>query len=269
MANQIAIRSLIHAEKGNVLVSCDLSQAETWIVAYLARDENMKHALKNDDIHSTTAKAIFDIKVEGSPKELYKNGIINKEQRYTGKRTNHATSYKMGPFEFVKRYNEDSDPPINIGTAKRYQEAWHKLYPGVKNWWADTEHTLRTTGGMLTTPYGRRITFFGPLDSYIKEAIACVPQSTVADHFRGRVQQHHPHDGGLRAIDLRLPAEARIVQQGHDSAVVECPEAIGLDVANIMKECLYRPIIINGEEVYIPVDGEMGYDWGNLDRIKW
>lgn len=275
MTTQMKVRSLITAGPGNYLVSCDLSQAETWIVAHLAKDENMKYALKHDDIHSTTAQAIFEIPsvvLDGEhigPKKMYKLGYITKEQRYTGKRTNHATSYKMGAPEFVKRYNEDSDVPINLRTAKRYQEAWHKLYPGVQGtWWPSVEYELLSNSGMLVTPYGRRITFFGIVSSYLKEAIASVPQSTVADHFRGREQAYNRIPGGLREIRKRLPEEAKIVQQGHDSALVECPKSIAMDVFYIMRSCLHRPLYINGEEVLIPVDGELGEDWGNLQEVK-
>lgn len=268
---------MIHAEKGNYLVSCDLSQAESWIVAYLSNDANMKHALKFDDIHSTTAKGIFEIPdsfdsdgMKIPPKQMYKKyGLITKEQRYTGKRTNHATSYKMGPIEFVRRYNEESEELINVATARKYQEGWHKIYPGVRNWWIDLEAELRSTSGTISNLYGRRITFFGPLDSYIKEAIACKPQSTVADHFRGRVQEFNPIPGGLKEIHKRLPKEAKIIQQGHDSAVVECPKAIAFDVANIMRNCLLRPIVYRDEEILIPVDGEMGEDWGNLEPVSF
>lgn len=275
---KMKIRSMIAAGKGNVLVSCDLSQAETWIVAFLAKDDNMKYALMHDDIHSTTAKAIFNIaNVYGDdgeligPKVMYeKLGLITKEQRYTGKKTNHATSYKMGPYEFTRNYNEEAEIPINNSLAKKYQDAWHILYPGVKNyWWPSVEFKLRTNNSTLYTAYGRRVTFFGPIDSYIKEAIAFEPQSTVADHFRGREQPINRIPGGLRNIRQNLPREAVIVQQGHDSALVECKKEIWKDVAHIMKNALFRPIIINGEEVWIPVDGEVGEDWGNLEKIQW
>lgn len=270
------VRSVIRAEKGNVLVSCDLAQAETWIVASLANEENMKHALKFDDIHATTAKAIFEIpdfyfenRLVG-PKEMYKVfKLITDEQRYSGKRTNHSTSYMMGPYEFVRRYNEEADTPIYFSVAKQYQEAWHELYPGVKGWWTRTEHELLRNNGTLVTPYGRRIQFFGPINLYIKDAIACVPQSTVADHFRGREQKHNEIPGGLRDINKRLPRDARICQQGHDSALVECPTGIAMDVVHIMKTCLHRPLIVNGEEVLIPVDAEIGENWGEMEKVKW
>jgi DNA polymerase I-like protein with 3'-5' exonuclease and polymerase domains len=231
----------------------------------------------HDDIHATTAKAIFEIKdafdSEGNligPKQMYKMGLITTQQRYTGKKTNHATSYKMGPYEFTRNYNEEADVPINNSTAKKYQEAWHSLYPRIRGgWWPNIEWALRTNNSTLVTPYGRRVTFFGPIDSYIKEATAFEPQSTVADHFRGREQRINPIAGGLRKIRKDLPREARLIQQGHDSALVECPREVGLDVAYIMKNALFRPIVVRGEEVWIPVDGEIGEDWGNLEKIKW
>src|SRR5687767_10989286 len=58
--SMIAVAQEAEAALKRILVSCDLSQAESWIVAYLANEPNMKRALQFGDIHTETAgNALF------------------------------------------------------------------------------------------------------------------------------------------------------------------------------------------------------------------
>ena len=263
---------MIAADKDEVLISCDLSQAETWIVAYLANDEKMKWALINDDIHSTTAAAIFELNVIGSPKQAAKDGIIPPDKRYTGKRVNHATTYRMSAPKFCSVYNSDAENPITVGQARRFQDLWFDLYTGIKPWWLDLENEARRNDRFLVTPYGRRMQFVGKWNNeLLKEMTAYKPQSTVADHFRGRLQKHNEIPGGLLEFQRKISKydSVAIRQQGHDSALVSAPKSCGMEIAELLRSCLDRPVIVNGEEVRIPVDGEMGDRWGELEKITW
>lgn len=99
---KIHVRSMVAAPPGKVLVACDLSQAESWIVAYLANEMNMKHALMFGDIHTETAgSALFhaeagcphswEIKIKGELWACPKcANEVTKLMRYVGKRYNHA-----------------------------------------------------------------------------------------------------------------------------------------------------------------------------------
>jgi hypothetical protein len=259
---------MITAPPGFVLISCDLSQAESWVVAYEADEPEIKAALVSQvGFHVTTARLIFDNDniVKSNEWEM---------QVFTGKKTNHATSYKMGPYVFAESYNAEAKVSISNSQAKHYQDKWHTKYTRIKPWWEDIAYELKTADGYLTTAYGRRRQFLGPQHEQLqKEAIAFRPQGTVADHFRGRLQRHNEIPGGLlhfrRCIADRYPTEISIIQQGHDSALVLAKREIAFDVANEFKACLYRPIIIKGEVCQIPVDGEIGERWGEMEKIKW
>ena len=74
---KVSIRSQFVASPGCVLIQWDLSKAESWVVAWLADDYNMKQSLLHGDIHTdTAANALFQV-----PKEQ-----ITKVMRYTGNR---------------------------------------------------------------------------------------------------------------------------------------------------------------------------------------
>lgn len=255
---------MLVAPPGKLLVSCDLSQAETWVVAYLAKEETMKHFLLHSDIHTETACVLFDLAFAD----------VTKDQRFSGKKVNHASSYRMSPPRFVQVYNKEAIelgvPIITHAQSKVFNQKWHSLFMNIKGWWNEIELQLgqdRT----LWSPYGRRFQFFDAWgDDLFKEATACIPQSTVADHFNGYVQKELGIPGGLKLMKSFCESKKdwKLVQQGHDSGVLEVPKADAQDCAQIFMKLLSRPIMIKGETFTIPVDGEIGEDWGHMEKIR-
>ena len=273
---------MIVAPKGKVLVSVDLSQAESWVVAHLAREPNMQYSLKNSDIHTDTAAAlshpdnfcVHSWKKSGDEYVCQKcEVIIVKSGRYIGKQYNHASAYRMKPPRAAQVINKQSDKPpfvtVTLGESKTYSERWHKRY-NLKIWWSEIEEELNKTRS-LTTPYGRKRVFFGQWgDELFREATAYVPQSTVADHFNGMVHPKLGIVGGLREIhkQLILPyCDRVIINQSHDSCIIECPKSDGLEVAMQMQTLVKRPLVIHDVEFTIPVDGEIGERLGELEKV--
>ena len=255
------LRSMIVAPPGKTLVMCDLSQAESWIVAFKSGDSQMKYNLMCSDIHTETAAAIHNV-----PKSS-----VTKDQRYTGKRVNHASAYRMSPERFAQVYNKDSPDSISIKTAKQYNAAWHELYPNIKQWWVEIEEKLNRNRTLVTV-YGRKRMFFQAWGQELfKEATAFEPQSTVADHFNGAYQKEAGVEGGLLYFYKKWIKDndkgIQIINQSHDSAMVECPVELADDVSLKLARSLHRPIIINGEECVIPVDCEVGPRWGEMKHV--
>lgn len=254
------LRSMIVAPPGKTLVMCDLSQAESWIVAFTSGDSQMKYNLMFSDIHTETAAAIHEVA----------KSDVTTDQRYTGKRVNHASAYRMSPERFAQVYNKDSPNTISIKTAKRYNNAWHNLYPNIKGWWLDIEEKLNRNR-TLVTPYGRKRMFFQAWGQELfKEATAYVPQSTVADHFNGATQFDGANvEGGLLHFYKHYvdgQRSVRIINQSHDSAMVECPIEMADEISLALARSLHRPIIVGGEECVIPVDCEVGPRWGEMKK---
>jgi DNA polymerase I-like protein with 3'-5' exonuclease and polymerase domains len=281
-----SIRSMFIAPKGKLLISVDLSQAETWVVGYSAQDENMIYSLNYSDIHTDTASALFKpdlfcqhkwIKNPDESRTCTICGdIVSKTGRYIGKRFNHATSYRMKPPRAAQVINKDSDKPpyvtISGSEAVIYQERWHRRYPKVKGkWWPEIEYQLNKDR-VITTVYGRKRTFFSQWgDELFKEATAFIPQSTVADHFNGAICPSLGIEGGLIQIyrELIKPYKDRcIINQSHDSCIVEVPATDAREVGFDLQRYIKRPLVINNVEFTIPVDGEIGERWGELEALR-
>jgi DNA polymerase I-like protein with 3'-5' exonuclease and polymerase domains len=252
------IRSMFIPSLNSQFLAMDLSQAETWVVAFTARERSMKDALQNSDIHKLTASVLFE------------RDTITKEERYIGKRCNHALSYRMSPNRLFQVFNKDaqlSGVSITLQQAKAFHIRWHSFYK-ILGWWSEIEGELNKAR-TLTTIYGRSRTFYGRWgDEMFKEATAFIPQSTVADHALGATQPELGITGGLVGIWkwCQRNKDCRIVHTAHDSVMLEIPLNREKEVAEEILPLFARPMIINGEQFTIPVEVEHGERWGELNK---
>ena len=198
-----------------------------------------------------------------------------------GKRRNHSSSYGANAYKSMEVINKDSDKPpylsITLKESEEHHKRWHALF-NVINWWAEVKSKDR----VVITSYGRSRTFYGqwiesPVDKpseLEKEKIAYEPQSVVADHFNGKIHPIVRKEGGLIKIYEKLikPFNCgnvycshtnchKIINQSHDSCILELPSSNARDVGLESKQLLLRPLVIKDEEFTIPVDGLIGERW--------
>jgi DNA polymerase I-like protein with 3'-5' exonuclease and polymerase domains len=268
---KLAIRSMYVAPKGKTLCAFDLSAAEAWVVAYLANDPNMKRELAGGDIHSFSATGIFDIPFDANiPGKKKYEGLISEEQRYVGKKMNHAGNYRTGPFKIAEFINKEGMISISVADAKRFHAKWLGTF-NLQNWWSEIDYIASTTRTMQTV-YGFRRKFWGIYgDDLKKEMTAFEPQSTVADHMHGAIQPELGIRGGNLAIyqDIVLPSKGdiAIVNTAHDSVMLEVPSPLVSEIVEQVVGLLKRPLVIKGETFTIPVDAEVGERWKEME--KW
>jgi hypothetical protein len=296
VSNKLYVRSMVCAPAGKTLIACDLSQAESWIVAYLASEENMKRALSTGDIHAESGVALFDQQylgcehkwkdeAEGAKSCLLCKVEVVKTKRYIGKRYNHASAYRMKAPRAAQVINKDSDKApyvtVTLKESEQFSNNWHSYFK-IKNWWADIEFRLSRNARTLVTAYGRERTFFAPWgDELFKEATAFEPQSVVADHFKGKLHPQLGIAGGLMEVyrQLVLPYNCgdafcthvkchKIINESHDSCMIEIPKGIEEELAPRLHSIVHRPLVVNGEQFTIPVDVEVGERWGELEKVK-
>lgn len=268
---KLPLRSMYVAPKGKMLCAFDLSAAEAWIVAYLSNDANMKRELDGGDLHSFSATGIFDIAVDLTiPGKKKYAGLISEEQRYVGKKMNHAGNYRTGPFKIAEFINKEGMISISVADAKRFHAKWLSTF-NLQNWWSEIDYIASTTRTMQTV-YGFRRKFWGIYgDDLKKEMTAFEPQSTVADHMHGAIQPEVGVRGGNLAIyeDIVLPSKGEIVMNNtaHDSVMLEVPTQLVNEIVPQVISLLRRPLIIKGEQFTIPVDAEVGERWKEME--KW
>lgn len=270
---KLPIRSQIVAPKDKVLLQVDLSQAEAWIVAFMANESKMKQALQFGDIHCLSAAMFAEGRLGDWKIYLTSTdkSAIPTDERYLAKRINHGGNYGMTYIKGAEVINKDSDKPPYVSVTnkqmKKKWDMWLSFYR-LQAYWDNVDMMVKTDH-FLITPYGRKRNCYGmnPKDYY-----AHIPQSTVADHCFGKVQKELGIEGGLYTIYDKIcepsKGEIKIINTSHDSGILELPQTLLSTVAPEAISYMRRPLVINGEQFTIPVDAEVGDRWGELEKYK-
>ncbi|KKK96270.1 hypothetical protein LCGC14_2664430, partial [marine sediment metagenome] len=146
---------------------------------------------------------------------------------------------------------------INVVTAQNFQRQYFAAFPGIKKWHHAVAQELQTTG-KLTTPLGRKRQFWGRLwdDTTLREGIAYVPQSMVADIL----------NLGLWRVWKELGTWFNTVQllaQVHDAILIQYSEEVEAEVLPIVCALLEIPVTHGGRTMAIPTDVAVGWNWGH------
>jgi DNA polymerase-1 len=236
------IRTAFVAEKGNMLVSADYSQQELRLAAVLSDDKSMIDAFNNDeDIHVQTASLVFGI----DPKD------VTKEQRYAAKAFNFGIIYGQGP------HGLSATSGLDYGAAREFIAKYFEVRPKLKKYLDSLREQAKTEGYVETIMGRRRPTpdvnspNFAVREGAYRAAINMPMQGSAADIMKLAMVK----------IAEKLPHEAKILLQVHDSLIVEVPEKEAKPVGEIMKQTM--------ETVYkLPVklrtDVSIGRNWGEL-----
>ncbi|MBO8217582.1 DNA polymerase I [Prochlorococcus marinus] len=135
------IRKAFLPEKNWKLLSADYSQIELRILAHLADEEILINAFhKNDDIHSLTARLIFE-------KEE-----ISSDERRVGKTINFGVIYGMGIKKFARSTGVSSQEAKEF--LIKYKERYSKIFK-----FLELQERLALSKGYVKTIFGRKREF--------------------------------------------------------------------------------------------------------------
>ncbi len=138
-----------------IFVSYDYSQIELRILAEISKDESLLNAFKNnEDIHSNTAKKIFNLK---------NNEIENSHQRRIAKMVNFGIVYGMTYFGLQK------DLHVSYKEANEIIKNYFESYPKIKNY-IDEKIEFCKKNKYVETLFNRRRTILDINSSNNKEA---------------------------------------------------------------------------------------------------
>lgn len=134
------IRHAFIAPLGADIVKIDYSQVELRVVAYLAQDERLLTAYKNnEDIHRLTAHLIF-----AKPQKE-----VTPEERNIAKTINFSVIYGISPFSLSE------DLGVTREDAKQFIESYFANYSGVRDYQAQILKDARKNMS-VETYYGRK-----------------------------------------------------------------------------------------------------------------
>ena len=244
------VRNGFIADRGNVLLSVDYSQIELRIVAHMAQDEAMIQAFRaGEDIHATTAAAIYDIELDK----------VTKDMRRHAKAINFGLIYGMSAFGLTR------STELTLAEAEDFVKAYFRKFPGVKKY-LDGMRRQAAEIGYVETLLGRK-RYFPALQGKVnvqmknreeREAINAPIQGTAADI--------------MKIAMLKIPSalkqaglQGKMLLQVHDELVIECPKSEMHKTAQVVQETM-----ANAYPMSIPLETEAraGANWGEMSVIK-
>src|ERR1700685_3440986 len=110
-------------------------------MAHMSQDSGLQKAFEmGDDIHKSTAAAVYGIAIDK----------VTTEQRRNAKAINFGLMYGMSAFGLAKQLG------IGRGEAQKYMDLYFERYPGVKRYMEETRRQAREAG-YVETVFGRRL----------------------------------------------------------------------------------------------------------------
>lgn len=190
------IRKLFTPDPGWIFFDLDLDRADLQVVVWEAEDDGLKAALREGvDIHCLNAKTLFNLSAPvGEIKARHP------AQRQLAKSWVHGTDYGGGPRTMAAACG------ITVHQAERMQARWFEAHPGIKRWHERVAGDLARTR-TVWNKFGYRRFYFDRVDEVLPEALAWIPQSTVAITINSI---------WLR-FDEELPNDCQVLLQVHDS----------------------------------------------------
>lgn len=218
------IRKMFIPDNGYTFFDLDLDRADLQVVVWEANDAELKQMLREGvDIHAENAKVLH------ISRQLAKSWV-------------HGTNYAGGPRTMAINCG------LTVADAEKMQKRWFEAHPGIKRWHERTETELRNRR-IVRNKYGYVRFYFERVEGLLSEALAWIPQSTVAVTVNKI----------WRNIYDNLP-EVQVLLQVHDSLGGQYPK--GFDPNRIRAES--HIVIPYPDPLIIPVGIKVSdKSWGD------
>lgn len=233
------IRKLFIPDPGYIIVDADFSQADARVVAWDSNAPKLKEIFNDPtkDLHSENASTIFN--------------RLDKRTRSLAKRGVHATNYDITPRSLARSLG------ISVGEAEHFINTWFRAHPEISMWQDRVESEVASTR-TIHNAFGYRKIFYDRPDRILPEALAWIPQSTVAIAI----------NKALLNIYKNLP-QVQLLIQVHDSLVMQVPKRNWKQLLPLIKENMTIKIPYP-DPLYLPIDCEASaISWGHKKSCSW
>ena len=203
------VRKIFIPDPGYTFFDMDLDRADLQVVVWEADDLELKQMLReNVDVHAENARVL------GCSRQMAKSWV-------------HGTNYGGSPRTMAINCG------LTVKDAERMQTRWFAAHPGIERWHRRTEVQLKTKR-FVSNKFGYRRYYFDRVDALLPEALAWIPQSTVACVINRAWVNIHKN----------VP-EVQVLLQVHDSLAGQFPTN---SAGNVV------PKLLDAARVLVPYD---------------
>ncbi len=264
----------LEAPPGHVIVQADQSGAEALIVAYLTRPGRYRALFENGvkphtylamqlfpELFGLTSSSPFlheevaDFVTLPEWPDLHKRIKASGKPYDIGKRTAHGSSYRMGPMTFRNANLKQSQGKLKLTLAecKAFLGKFKILFPEVVEWQEEIEYEIRAHR-LLTNLLGYSRHFLRVItDSYVREGISWIPQSTV---------------GCITHIAVQKSREAGycVCSNKHDSAANMVRRETARTAAAFLQNSMKITMQGRDTEFTMKSEVQIGSNWGSYHK---
>ena len=261
-----AIRRLFKAPPGKKIIKGDFSGIELRIMARLSQDKTMIEAFQvGQDLHKLTASRLAGVPVDQ----------VTDAQRQSAKSANFGLIYGVSAFGF--RENAQSQYGVNMSLveAEQVRDTFFATYPGVRDF-----HRKQKA----LNHYPQNHFFHNAERGFYSTPMVCIQtisgRKRIWDWKNGRnlardtMLYNSPSQGTgadlIKTVMIEtynsLPEGVKMIGSVHDEILLEAPEDLAGEMANLLLSIMRR---VGSELLYpVPVDAEVEVldSWGALER---
>jgi|TARA_B110000977_G_C11081270_1_gene493025 DNA polymerase I-like protein with 3'-5' exonuclease and polymerase domains len=213
------VKGCIKAAPGHKIVAMDLTTAEVYVAAVLAKDEALMDVFRaGGNFHSQIAKKVFKL-----PCEAEEVSAQYGMQRQAAKAVTFGIMYGAGPKKISEQVTKDSGKIFTAQEAKEVIDDYFNEFHKLKAWIEDNQKFIKQNG-FIYSYFGRkrRLPNVASTDSGIQS-------HSIRSGLNFLVQSAASDINLLGAIDMGSwikanKKKARIFALVHDSILAEVPE---------------------------------------------
>ena len=258
------VKGCIRAAPGHKIVAMDLTTAEVYVAAKLAKDEALMNVFREGgNFHSAIAQKVFKL-----PCEVGEVAALYPTERQAAKAVTFGIMYGAGPKKISEQVTKDSGKFFSPQEAKEVIDDYFRSFHKLRSWIDDNQKFIEHNG-FIYSFFGRkrRLPNVSSTDAGIKS-------HSIRSGLNFLVQSAASDINLLGAIDMgefikSKGMKSRIFALVHDSVLAEVPE----DEVDFYCETLQkfiqldRGISISGAPVGCDFEVGEDYSMGKFEKM--
>ena len=213
------VKGCIKAREGHKIVSMDLTTAEVYVAAVLAKDVGLQDVFRSGgNFHSSIAKQVFKL-----PCDVEQVDELYTAKRQQAKAVTFGIMYGAGPAKISWQVTKDSGSEFSMHDASRVISEYFQSFPNLKKWLDECGQFIKTNA-FIYSEFGRKRRLpnakskdKGIASHEVRSGINFLVQSVASDiNLLGAIDmQHYINRNGMNS---------KIFGLVHDSILAEVPE---------------------------------------------
>jgi len=250
------VKGCMKAKPGNKIVAMDLTTAEVYCAAVLAKDYNLMEVFKSGgNFHSNIAKLVF-----GLPCEADEVAELYPMERQAAKAVTFGIMYGAGPQKISWQVTKDSGKTFTVSEAKEVIDDYFKQFSSLRKWIDNSQNFIRDNG-FIYSFFGRKRRLpnvtskdKGIASHEVRSGLNFLVQSVASDvNLLGAIDTHN------EVLEKEIPA--KIFALVHDSILAEVREDAVEEYCEILKRNVQKERGLSIPDCPIGCDFDIGDDY--------